>query len=357
MEAGIKENILNRFRISSRSLSGFGFRIFMPVVVGLLLALSSCFKEKPLAPPSKVGIGQTAVIEMGPDYLTQFFYSLETNKVVSSNSRFAYDMMFDCAGGKFNIWLNTAKFMSAVRTNRSDLNGTTILDTAGRNFHYETGAYNVDSSALGQWWVSTSHPPVSAGKVYIINLGVDQLGNPYGFIKFKVNNFYGNSYSVTYSDFSQTDSTTILVPKDATRNYRYLSLTSTGTILDNIEPDKSTWDLCFTHYTILFYQPYYLPYQVTGVLTNPSRVQAYVDSTLDFSKVTISDFNVNKLQTNRDAVGYDWKTYTGNSHYTAKDYFTYFIKTDENQFYKLHFLGFDNNNGVKGYPSFEYSQL
>ena len=57
------------------------------ILVSCLLFLSSCFKEKPMLPPKDQSVGQTAVIEMGPDYNDQFFYSLESNSVVAQNSR------------------------------------------------------------------------------------------------------------------------------------------------------------------------------------------------------------------------------------------------------------------------------
>lgn len=325
------------------------------VLACILLLMNGCFKEKPMARPSSTGAGQTNIIDMGPDYTNQFFYSLATNKVLSQNSRFAYDLMFDCDADKFHIWLNSGKFMVAVKTNKTDFNAVTMSDTTGGDWKYELGAYSVDSSALGQWWSAAGAEPVSDGRVYIINQGTDLNGNNMGFVKMKVNNFYGSTYSITYSSLTSVDSGTVQIMKDATRNYKYVNLANGGQVLENIEPDKSTWDLCFTHYTVVFYVPYYLPYQVTGVLTNPARVHAYVDSTIDYSKVAINDFNVNKLSPSRDGVGFEWKIYT-NNHYTAKPYYVYFIKADEDRFYKLHFLDF-NKDGVKGYPTFEYQQL
>lgn len=326
--------------------------------LGLLLTVSSCFKEKPLAPPSNQNIGQTAVIEMGPEYHDQFFYNLETNSVVSQNSKYIYDLLFECKADQFNVWLNTAKSMSLVRTDKTSLGEVSILDTIGKDWHFELGEFNVDSNSFGPWWDSLGTQPSTAGKVYIINLGRGEDGLPIGFIKMKFNNFYGSSYSVTYAAIDASDSTTTLVPKDDTRNYAYLSL-QTKNVLTNIEPDKSAWDLCITRYTIIFYQPYYLPYEVTGVLHNPSHVTAYMDSTVKFDSIQISDFDISRLETRRDAIGYLWKLiddFGGTGTYSLKFHYTYFIKTDEDKYYKLRFFDFYRNQ-VKGYPSFEYYRL
>ncbi len=296
---------------------------------------------------------------MGEDYTDQFFYSLKTNSVLSHNSRFIYDLMFECDANKFHIWLNTAKFMSLVRTDKTALSDVTINDTIGRDFRFELGAFNPDSNSFGQWWDTLSAQPSSAGKVYIIYLGKDALGAPIGYMKMKVNNFTGGSYSITYSSLTSTDSTTILVEKDITRNYAYFSFAS-NSVLSNIEPAKSDWDLCFTRYTIIFYEPdFTLPYEVTGVLHNPSHVTAYMDSTVNFDSMRIADVNFSRLQTRRDAIGYTWKkveNVTSNFSYNMNRHYSYFIKTGEDSYYKLRFFDFYRDTKT-GYPAFEFYQL
>ncbi len=328
--------------------------------VALAFCLSSCFKEKPIALPNSAGIGQTALIEMGPEYHDQFFYSLNANSVISQNSLFVYDLMFDCGTNNFNLWLNTAKKMSLVRTNKTDLKTVTINDTIGNDFHYELGEYNVDSNSFGKWWSdSLSTQPVTRGKVYIVDLGVDEAGNPLGFIKMKINDFV-NAYSISFASINDTVITNAVITKDDTRNYKYYSLISKA-VMSNIEPPKDLWDFCFTRYSIIFYEPYYLPYLVTGVLHNPSRVSAYMDSTVNFDSIKIADFTVGRLQTRRDAVGYEWKRYstqgTGGN-YTPNRNYTYFVKTGEDKYYKLRFIEFlKNGTGDNGYPLFEYFRL
>ena len=329
----------------------------LPIAYCLLLLLSSCFKEKPIAAPSNQGRGQTAVIEMGPDYNDQFFYSLATNTVLAHNSRFAYDLMFDCDASKFHIWLNTAKFMSVRRMNQTNLDSVQLSDTLTLDWHYELGEFNPDSNAIGNWWNTLSSEPSTAGKVYLIQLGVDNEGNSFGFVKLQVNNFYGNSYSITYSDFVHP-AQTILIAKDGNYNYRYLVL-GTGALLNNIEPPKTEWDLCFTRYSVFFYAPYYIPYQVTGVLNNPSRTQAYLDSTIVFDSIKIGNFNESRLLTRRDAIGYEWKNVSGltlGATYSIHQGYVYYVRSDNNKFYKLRFFDFYKGT-VKGYPSFEYYEL
>jgi hypothetical protein len=105
----------------------------------------------------------------------------------------------------------------------------------------------------------------------------------------------------------------------------------------------------------VFYDPYYLPYEVTGVLHNSSKVEAYLDSTLNFNAVDISGFEPARLEKRRDVVGYEWKRYELGD-YITKTWYTYMIKTGESDYYKLRFIDF-KKNGVRGYPTFEYYKL
>lgn len=279
-----------------RHLSSFGL---WSLIFGLV-SLSSCFKEKPLAPPANQTVGQTAIIEMGPDYNDQFFYSLETNSVVAQNSRFVYDLMFDCGANDLNIWLNTSKFMAVIRTDKTDLNLVTMADTANKQWLYELGEFNKDSNAIGQWWSVPGSQAKSKHQVYIINLGLDNADQPLGFVKMQVHDLFdGTAYNITTDDF-KGNVYNDYIDKSSSRNYRYFSFSNFGQVVDGIEPEKDKWDLCFTRYSVVFYEPYYLPYQVTGVLHNPARVSAYIDSTVSFSDMTIANFEVNRLQTRRD---------------------------------------------------------
>lgn len=331
---------------------------YWPLALVLLCMLSACFKEKNLQAPGKDGVAHTAVIDMGPNYTDQYFYSLNTNTVLSHNSRFAYDLMFDCAAGKFHIWLNTAKFMCVKRTAFTDLDSVQLSDTLHADWKFELGEFNPDSNAIGNWWDTMTTDPVSMGKVYLLQRGVDDYGYGLGFIKMKVNGFSAGAYSITFSDFVHPPQT-IQVLKDATRNYRYLLLNGDGTIVDNIEPPKNEWDLCFTRYSVFFYAPYYIPYQVVGVLNNPSRTLAYLDSVLVFDSIKINHFDESRLLTRRDAIGYEWKRVSSlsvDATYSLNYHYHYFIKCDDDRFYKLRFFDFFKQ-GIKGYPSFEYYQL
>lgn len=340
------------------------FQYFSCIIYLLLVSLSACFKEDTMLPPNPPAPGiKTAVIEMGPGYADQFFYSLNTNSVLRQNTRYAYDLMFECGVDSFRIWLNTAKFMSVLKTSKKSLSTVTLQDTVGKDWRFELGEFTDTSCAIGNWWKDVNAGmPLTDSAVYLLSLGRDDQGEPLGYVRLQISNYTSVGYLINWQPLGSATIYSLAIDKDAARNYRYVSLSNGGSLINDIEPAKTDWDFCFTRYTYVFYEPYYLPYEVVGVLQNPSRITAYVDSTLNkpFDSVSIADMDFNKLHSHRDAVGYEWKVYsgigTGGGTYSVKDNFCYFIRQEGNKFYKLRFRAFDKS-GVNGYPTFEYGEL
>ncbi len=328
---------------------------FAMLLLVLVVCLQSCFKEKNLTPKDGGNSDQLVVIPMGPTYDNQFYFSLDQNKIVSQNSNLIYDMMFDCAAGKYNIWLNSSKLMQVKRTAKYTLKDVVAADTLGEGFRLDKATYEPDSNALGYWYTIDGGAVKSQNEVYIIQLGKDNYGNGLGYVKMQVNSFAGNSYNITFAALDGSNEQTATIAKDANYCYRYFTFGNGGNIV-NVEPAKSEWDFVFTKYSYVFYDPYYLPYIVVGALNNPERVVAYVDSVSTFDSLTAPKLQTNLFSASRDVIGYEWKYYDFISYQTL-NYKTYLIKVDAERLYKLRFLNFYNANEERGYPTFEYEEI
>jgi len=78
----------------------------------------------------------------------------------------------------------------------------------------------------------------------------------------------------------------------------------------------------------------------------------------DFSAITLDDLSNYSLSLNINTIGYDWKFYDfETSKYTVFVNQNYIIKSTEGKFYKLHFINFYDESGVKGTPVFEFQEL
>lgn len=329
---------------------GLFMRIILVWLLPVSLMLNSCFKEKPIKPP--VIITQAVyTADMGQNYTKQIYFNMQTGLFVDSNSKYLYDLAFDC-GFTYNIWINGANLALVCRTGKTNFNAVTFADTIGNKWHVELGSGNPDSNAIGSWQTGL----LSNNMVYIINRGIDSMGRSLGYIKMQMGNFdaAANSYSVTYCNLDNSNRHVIAVPKAANKNLIFLSF-SDGQVHD-LQPINTNWDFLFTQYSVWFGPPNNIPYKVTGVLTNPAQTYAYfMDSTSNFDSINLHNLDQSKFTTAQDNIGYSWKAYNGS--YTVQTKYNYIIKSGNQQYYKLRFLQFYNAQGVKGYPEFQLFQM
>ena len=320
-------------------------------VLILAFCLSSCFKEKPIKAPNYANNGDVFMARMGENYTTQVYFNIQSGTFVDSNSKYDYDMAFDCNPSNNNIWVNGSKLMLVCRTGKNDFNQVSWNDTA-QGFHVELGSGGVSDNAIGSW----SNGFLSNKEVYIFNMGEDSAGNNLGFRKVQMQDMSGGStYRVTFCNMDGSDMHTAAVTKQANRNRVFLSFKNGGTTHD-FEPDNTNWDLLFSQYSVYFADQH-LPYKVTGVLTNPAKTYAYfVDSTSEYGGITLAKVDPSKFNTNLDNIGYTWKQYAYGQ-YSVTTSYNFIIKSDS-RYYKLRFLSFyDPITLDKGYPKFQVNEL
>ncbi|MCW3126910.1 MAG: hypothetical protein JWO03_2568 [Bacteroidetes bacterium] len=317
----------------------------------LCVALSSCFKEKPIPMPYIYNGPDVFVANMGPKYDQQLYFNAQTFQFTDSNSHFGYDMAFDCDPTSYNIWINGSKLMFACRTGKYNLADASMADSIGNGWHEELGSGLPAENAIGVWG-----GPSSNKEVYLLNLGTDIKGQSLGFRKVQMGDCTGDNYVVTWCNLDGSDMHTVTVLRKANRNKVYLSFADAG--VKDLEPDYNNWDIIFTRYSIYF-PVQNLPYQVTGVLTNPHKSMAYfMDSTSAFDSIKIAGVDQSKFTQSLDNIGYTWKSYglgtTGQ--YTWNEKYTYILRSD-GRYYKIRFLGFYNAAGDEGYPKFQIDEL
>lgn len=112
----------------------------------------------------------------------------------------------------------------------------------------------------------------------------------------------------------------------------------------------SDWDLVFSNYTILL-NGYYV-HSVTGVLINSEEnikvgSMEYTDSEDEdaissaFTGLSISDIDTISYSSDVDAIGYSWKSLDHTTYvYSVNTNYFYFLKLDEETYYKLRFISF-----------------
>ena len=331
------------------------------ILVTVIALFSSCFKEDEMVPSHDQGEVVTVVIPMTQYYTKQVYFNLELGDIVSSNTRSIFDLNFSCDDTSTIIRLNTANFAKAAKTMFENLEDVT--DTVGLVWKFDKSDGNPDSTAFGNWISIAGDDTTYRNKVWVINRGIDALGNVLGLKKIKFNRLIGGKYFFTFSNMDNSGKVDDFVEKD--NLYYYSQYSFINEDLMQTEPEKFNWDLLFTQYTTLLFTdgglPY--PYLVTGVLQKFDNISIASDTSMVFSDITLSDSSNFYFSTALDKIGYDWKKLvgdvnTGSIYYEIKLNENYIIKDYNSYFYKLRFINFyDPLTGEKGYPTFEYQRL
>lgn len=315
----------------------------------LLLTLDSCIKKELPVPVHQSGDVTGATASMDPTYKYQVYFSLKNNAEVGRNLKTIWDIGFETGANGYHVVLNTSKSMFARNTGKTAFTSVSYNDTAGFAANKKWDACNgeMDSTAIGDWRSDTN--------IYIIDRGFNELGQQQGMEKLQLLSVSSDSYTLRFAALDGTGDTTVTITKDTTYNLAFLSFSTRMQLL--VEPPKNSWDIAFTQYTYVFYDEVPpVPYLVTGCLLNRYNTMAVRDTNTGFKDIVFADLGRYSFAYDLSAIGYDWKTYNG-SGYTINTGYNYIIHASEGVYYKLHFIGFYNNSGLKGNPAWEYQQL
>jgi hypothetical protein len=223
---------------------------------------------------------------------------------------------------------------------------------------YDDSNGDLTRTAIGDWADFTNpENPVYHRKVYLIDLGTDNNGDPYGFRKIVFEKFENNTYWFHFSNLDGSDEHNFQLTTDPERKFTLFSFRNGGHTIP-IQPADSKWDICFTQYSTILYDDFNVatPYLVRGVFLNQAGTTAVSDTINSFYSIKAGDIDNYKFSGAQDAIGYEWKDYKNDSYKINPGIF-YIIKNQKNSFYKLQFTGYYNSSGSRGYPSFQLINL
>ncbi len=318
-------------------------RLFFFLFTTLILA--SCEQGEIPVPPHKPGEVLTSEIPLQPNYKNQVFFDLESNSIVAIVEKTSWDLAFGCGENEKSVFLNTSKAMYAAKI-RAEFSEKT--DTAELVWKYDTPDGNPDSTAFYGW---------TTQDLFIIDRGFDADGNHLGFTKIKILQVTKSEWTFAYGQLTDTLPTILTLKKDSLYNSVFFSFTDKGKQVF-VEPPKTEWDLMFSHYLYIFYDQNNTPYLVAGALLNRFQTSAAKVFDKDFSEISLRNTGDYVLTSQRDVIGYDWKDYDFDANqYVVFPEKNYLIRTQEGYYFKLHFIGFYNDTGEKGFPKIEFARL
>ena len=315
-------------------------------IICIAALLFSCEKSEIPIQPHEMGDILSNQINMQSDYSKQVFYSLNNNIAIKENIKTDWDLGFESSEEGWRIILNTSTYSSVSKIINSNFEASISINNLTWQWENPTGI--IEGTAIGDYR--------NENVIFIINRGYNINGNEAGYKKFMIESINDEYYIIKYANLDNTNSNTIEIQKDNSKNFQYLSFNNNEVI--NIEPNKEEWDLLFTQYTHLYNDPDLPPsYLVTGVLINYlNNVLVSKDSINTFEDINYNNVETYTFSNKQNAIGYDWKTYNGNG-YVINTNLTYIIKDISNRYFKMRFIDFYNSYGEKGHPSFEIQEL
>ncbi len=332
------------------------------IIALLAIIFTSCIPEESPVTPHQSGDVESATAEMGNLYGNQVYFSFKHDSVVSINKIIDWDIEFSSILDTFVVRLNSAKFMTVYNTNKLNFDNVTANDTSNLDvsqWKYDNPSGKLDSTAIGKWWeLIKGGEIISKSEVYIVNRGVNERAKPQGYKKMQILGFENNTYFIKIANLDGTDIQEIEIPRNPLKNFVQVTFNSPPKII-NIEPNTLDWDICFTKYTELLYTSDGVPtwYSVTGPLLNPKTVAVAIDTSKSFDLISIQDVDKYTFSSNINAIGHTWKWFDlGKGAYIINPNINYILRTQVG-YIKMHFIGFYNQSGEKGYPKFEYQRL
>lgn len=314
-----------------------------------MLALGGCMRDEIPVPGQPRGGGEVVEcrVRVGPNYDQQVWFDLATRSVVAQNGKMDWDLAFESAASGWQVRLNTSRLM---RAHRSTVAMDQPADTAGfgNTWKVDLPDGRRDSVALGDW---RDGSPVS-----ILDMGYTTSGTPIGLKKIQVTGVSATTFEFRTANMDGSDIRQYAVEKDPSRSYTHFSFATGGVV--PIAPPLGQYDLVFTQYTEQFRPPDpYMAYLVTGVLSGFSGTRT-AQLSGNFAEVTLDDTLAHPFGIDEDIIGYDWKDYSfSTSSYEVYSDQVYIVQSRTGHFYKLHFVDFYDEQGVKGAPTFELAPL
>jgi hypothetical protein len=319
------------------------FRVIL-FLCGFFL-FSSCRKEE--LPVSKKERGDLVSkrIDLGEKYVNQVWFNLSTAEIISVNNKFEWDIAFSNDINNLIIKLNTSKLTQAAFVENGEINQNYSLPTSAFKIDHPSGIS--DSLAMYNWQ--------NQNGIYVIDLGFDVLGNALGFYNLQIISFTNNKYLIKYRNHTENNSIEKEITLNSDYNFQYFSFSKNDVLI--VEPKKTEYDIVFTQFTNIFYNPYQ-PYLVSGVLINPYLVKNYEENNIDFENFGFENIDYFKFSHQSDLIGFDWKYYNfdKNAYEIVKNK-VYIIQNKDGNVFKLHFLDFYDENGKVGFPLFQYDQI
>jgi len=307
----------------------------------------------------------------GPNEGNQVFVDLSSQRSTLAK-RDTWDLGF-YSGNNFRVTINGSIFMAAKSLTSNNIDAITEADVAGLQPQVAVGTFNPTNAAyvdapngdILETAIAEISENDNENPVYLLNLGYEVgtdiptpgsvaiAGDQRGWKKIRIlrNN---NNYILQYANLNDSAHEEIIISKSSVFSFNHFSF-NTNTLV-NVAPQKQKWDLCFTVFTNVLSGAGSYGFSDFTVHNRNGGALAYKVNSSDFQ---YDDFGINNIiepNFSRDitTIGSSWRSVFDRIAYNDR---FYIIKDPNGNNYKIKFLALTNDDGIRGYPEFEYKLL
>jgi len=324
----------------------------------IILALTSCFKEdEKLFPPPPGDATLFSFDQSIYNYHSYFDFSSDSATAQSLND--TWHIEFATAPDAWEIRVNSSAYYQVYKTGDTLFNGIVSV-TDPLKYIFDTSNGKTDSSAFASWIDRSANPFTPTKEVFLVGQYDGIKVKPKW--KIRIESVNDTSFTFTYAAFPSGIPSKVNLIKNLSVNYIQYNLATNSVV--EIEPMKMEYDLLFTQYGTTLYDDLGVatPYFVRGILLNPFKVEAALDTLLSFNEITydlIKDLHFSAV---RDVIGHEWKDVKVDVNTNTAEYFVnpklnWLIKDTEGFIYKMRFIEYYNSEAVVGYITIQYQRL
>ncbi len=329
------------------------------ILILFTLLAKSCFEEDspvpPYVPPDNVATLSTP----HSMYTHQAWVNLGNSTVIAENEIDEWMLAFESADSGYHVRINSGGFYGLAHTGSTNFDSV-FEDYKSYDWQADKADGNPDSTAVGDWVTFAEGDTNYSDEVMLAGKfdGINYIPVK----KFQFIHVDDSTYRFITADPGGDGKDTVVIRKDDQYLQVYYSADSDETIF--IEPPTDSWDLMFGQYLTILYTDDGIatPYYVRGVLTNPARVRAVLDTTLAFNEIDLARALTYDYPGAQDIIGHDWKSVTvdegsNSAEYKVRPDHTYVISVEGTAYYKLRFKSYFNEEGLKGWATVEVAEL
>lgn len=321
-------------------------------------------------------LGGTMAPEVGgPNEPNQVYVDLSA-QTQTAISRDKWDLGF-YSGDDFRVLINGSLYMAAAELDATDIDAVTEEDVADLKTEVAVGTFDAANIAyvdapngdLSGTAIDEISAEASENKVYLLNLGsevgtdvpevgsVDIADDPRGWMKIRILRAE-NGYTLQYAPLDSDSHKEVTITKDPAYNFQYFSLVNEEEVM--AQPATGEWDLLFTVFTNEYPGAGSYGYSDFVVTNRLDDVEAYQveTETITYAEFTSENVDTTLFEEDQRSIGSTWRNAGGpNSSPSLKEDVFFIVKDADDNLYKLKFTSLFDKNGVRGYPSFEYTLL